>query len=173
MSHVVQGLQCSFMVEHLARAQMAQGSVIRSKQASQKTNKTHEKCIRDFQRDDRNKLHWMTELSNQCKAIMRFESTSKADAFDYNIVFRFNFLIVLCVKNFLDLISCVWVFCLHPCLCTTCMPETVRGQKRESDPLDLGLQMIVSRHVCAGNQIQVLWKNQSTLLISELLFLPL
>lgn len=46
------------------------------------------------------------------------------------------------------LIFCVWLFCMHICLCLICMPDTCRGQKR--DPLELNLHMVVSHHICAG-----------------------
>lgn len=29
--------------------------------------------------------------------------------------------------------TCVWLFCIHECICTTCMSEAYRGQKRVSD----------------------------------------
>lgn len=35
---------------------------------------------------------------------------------------------------------CVWVFCLHVLVCTTCMPDVLRGQKRMSNPLKLELE---------------------------------
>ena len=48
--------------------------------------------------------------------------------------------------------------CLLACAPHEC---SVRGQKRVSDPLRLGLQMIVSLYVGAGNWTQVLWKNSA------------
>lgn len=32
------------------------------------------------------------------------------------------------------IIVLLWVFCLHRCLCNTCMSDACRGQKRSSDP---------------------------------------
>ena len=43
------------------------------------------------------------------------------------------------------------------------VPDTLRGQKRELDPLELELNMILSHHVGAGNGTQVLWKSSSVL----------
>ena len=37
------------------------------------------------------------------------------------------------------------------------------GQKRESDPLGLELQMVGSHHVGVGNQTWVLWKSNPCL----------
>jgi hypothetical protein len=42
---------------------------------------------------------------------------------------------------------------------TAYAPDTQRDQKRESDCLELELQMVVSHHVDAGNQTQVLCKS--------------
>lgn len=54
---------------------------------------------------------------------------------------------------------CIQVFFASMCLCTTvCLVPQV--QKRESDPLDLELQTLVSHHVGVGNCTWVLW-NQS------------
>jgi hypothetical protein len=55
----------------------------------------------------------------------------------------------------------VWVVYLHVCLCAICMPSSTQGQKRESDPLGLELQMVLSFHMGAGNQISVLWREAS------------
>lgn len=50
-------------------------------------------------------------------------------------------------------ILCIYVFCLHVCLCTTYVPDAQRGQKTESDPLELELKMAVKAQyhvlVCA------------------------
>lgn len=40
------------------------------------------------------------------------------------------------------LILNIGVFCLHVCLCRVCVAGACRGQKRASDPLGLGLQMV-------------------------------
>ena len=42
------------------------------------------------------------------------------------------------------LIVCIWVFCLHACLCTTCVPGNHGSQKRVLDFLGLEIHMIVS-----------------------------
>jgi hypothetical protein len=47
------------------------------------------------------------------------------------------------LKVYLFSFICVWVFCLRECLCTRCMPDTHRGQKRVSNPLRLDLEMVV------------------------------
>lgn len=49
---------------------------------------------------------------------------------------------------FLDL--CAWVFCWHVCLCSTCMPDVCRGQKRVSDSPELEVQNVMSQHVRLG-----------------------
>lgn len=54
------------------------------------------------------------------------------------------------------LFFCAWVLCLHV---SQCMPVAQGGQKRLEDPLELELQMDVSSHFGARNQIQVLQKN--------------
>lgn len=53
--------------------------------------------------------------------------------------------------NFYFFISCVWVVCLHLCLCTTRMPSAHKYQNRVFYPLDLELEMALSPHVSAGN----------------------
>lgn len=52
----------------------------------------------------------------------------------------------------------VWMFCSHACLCTTCTPGFLRGQKRTSDSLELELWAVVGCHMGAGNC--VLCKNK-------------
>lgn len=42
-------------------------------------------------------------------------------------------------------------FCLHVCMCITCVPGTHRDQKGRQIPLDLDLEMSVGGHVSAGN----------------------
>lgn len=46
------------------------------------------------------------------------------------------------------------MFCLHACMCATCMPAARGSQKSALDPLDMELQKAVSHHVGAGNQTQ-------------------
>ena len=49
--------------------------------------------------------------------------------------------------------------CVCLCVeCFVCMPGTLRGKKRLSNPLELDLR-VVSSHVGTRNQTQVLWKN--------------
>ena len=52
---------------------------------------------------------------------------------------------------FKNLFLCVWIFCLHACLCTRSVSGTCEGQKRALESLKLVLQMVVSHHVDAGN----------------------
>jgi hypothetical protein len=40
---------------------------------------------------------------------------------------------------------------------TMCVPDACGGQKRMPNPLELELQVVVSHHVGAGNQIWVPW----------------
>ena len=40
---------------------------------------------------------------------------------------------------------------LPACMCVTCVSDVCGNQKREQDPLELELQMVVSCHVRAGN----------------------
>lgn len=42
------------------------------------------------------------------------------------------------------------VFCLHICLCTSCMLCSLGGQKMVLDHLQLELQMVVNHRVGAG-----------------------
>lgn len=48
----------------------------------------------------------------------------------------------------------------HICICTTCMPGVLGGQKRALDPLQLELQTAVSHNVGAGNKIWILWMSK-------------
>lgn len=45
-------------------------------------------------------------------------------------------------------VLCIRVFCLY--VYNTCVSITLRGQKKNSDPLELGLRMVMSNHVGAG-----------------------
>lgn len=45
------------------------------------------------------------------------------------------------------LIYFMYVFCIHICMFTICVPHDHRGQSRASNPLWLRLQMVVSPHV--------------------------
>lgn len=42
------------------------------------------------------------------------------------------------------------------CMCTVCMPDTYVGQKRALNPLKLELWVVVSPHMGARNQSQIL-----------------
>lgn len=74
---------------------------------------------------------------------------------------------ILCDADMLfSLLSylCVWVFHLHVCVCTACVPDTHKGQNTASDAhLELELQTIVSYRLGAGNQTYVLSKNSQCL----------
>lgn len=48
-------------------------------------------------------------------------------------------------------ISCMFVFCLHVYMCTTCVLGALKVQKRASYPLVLKLLMAISHHVSAAN----------------------
>lgn len=64
---------------------------------------------------------------------------------------------------------CVWVLCLHVCLCIICMPCALGSQRVMVNPLDLELQMVVSYCVGAGTWTLVLWKSSwYSLLLSHL-----
>lgn len=41
------------------------------------------------------------------------------------------------VYNVYTYITCVWLFCLHECLCPVCMPGVLISHKRVPDPLEL------------------------------------
>jgi len=45
---------------------------------------------------------------------------------------------------------------MHVCLCTTCMLDVLRGQKRALNSWKEELQMVVSRHVGAADHAWVL-----------------
>jgi hypothetical protein len=65
---------------------------------------------------------------------------------------EFNSVQLNFLMGFVLFVLCVWVFCLHVCLCPTCMAGVCEGQKRALDPLKLELQMLVNHYVGAGNQ---------------------
>lgn len=65
---------------------------------------------------------------------------------------------------------CVLPVCMY---CTTYVLGTCRGEKRLLGPLELELQVLLSHHVGAGDQIWVLWKSgQGSLLTAEPPFQP-
>lgn len=45
----------------------------------------------------------------------------------------------------------IYLFCLHVCLCTLCMPGTYRDHKRVSDPLEFELKTVINCCVGARN----------------------
>lgn len=49
------------------------------------------------------------------------------------------------------------MFKLYVCLCTSCMPGVLRYYKRESDSLELKLQMILNFYVILEIQTWVVW----------------
>lgn len=60
---------------------------------------------------------------------------------------RFNFWGI----NYLYLILCMLMFCIHVSVCTTCVPSTQWNEWRALDLLELKLQMVVNHHTVAGN----------------------
>lgn len=58
--------------------------------------------------------------------------------------------------------ACISVL-LCVCMCTICMPDACRGQRRASDSLGLELQKIMSCHMGPGNWACVFWKSRWTL----------
>lgn len=55
-------------------------------------------------------------------------------------------------------ILCARMFCLYVCKCTLVMQSRQRPEEA-LDLLELELGIVVSHHIAAGNQAQVLWKN--------------
>ena len=55
---------------------------------------------------------------------------------------------------------CIWMLCLHICLCTTRM-QCYGGKKRTQDSLKLELQKIINCHLSVGNGPGILWKSSS------------
>lgn len=51
--------------------------------------------------------------------------------------------------------ACMFMHHIHACTCG--------GHKRPSDPLELGLQMVVSCHISAGNWTHIPWKSSQCL----------
>lgn len=48
--------------------------------------------------------------------------------------------------------SCARVFSIHVCMCTTCVPVSLRDQQRASDPPGLELQIVKRGWVGAGKE---------------------
>lgn len=67
----------------------------------------------------------------------------------FKLLFKMLFILVEFFGFFL-LVLYVWMFCLHICLCTVCVPCAYGDQRRALAPLNLGLQMVVSYHLGAG-----------------------
>lgn len=74
--------------------------------------------------------------------------SEKGHFFFHDVDFFVNFLIILFV----------WVFWLHSCLYTICMPDAGSGQKGASDPQELQLQTAGRCNAGVRNRIWVLWK---------------
>lgn len=55
----------------------------------------------------------------------------------------------------------------YACLCRTCMPDVLGGQKRAPETLELELCLVVGHLVGAGDQTPVLWKSSSVLFPAE------
>lgn len=60
-------------------------------------------------------------------------------------------LLVLFLKRFISF-YCTWLFCLHVCLYTICMPGACRGPKRVLDDWELDWQMVVSCSMILGTE---------------------
>lgn len=44
------------------------------------------------------------------------------------------------------------VYVAYMCICALCVCSTYRGQKEESDPLKLALEVVIKHHISAGSQ---------------------
>lgn len=66
----------------------------------------------------------------------------------------------------LKTILCVWVFCLHVCLCATCS-QCLRKSEEGILSLELELDSIVISHLGSKNQTQVPLGDQPVFLASE------
>jgi hypothetical protein len=60
----------------------------------------------------------------------------------------------------LHLFTSLYMCFLLICMCTLCVLDACRGQKRTSDPLVCESQMLMSHHVGAGSQSWVLCRNK-------------
>lgn len=60
----------------------------------------------------------------------------------------FKFWSLPCVTNILSKSCGVWMFSLHVCLFTIYVPGPRGEQEMASDSLELGLEMVISCHVC-------------------------
>lgn len=56
------------------------------------------------------------------------------------------FTLSLLFFNFEIFTLCLWVLCLHVCMCTMCMPGVQAGQRRVSGLLEPELQVDVNHH---------------------------
>lgn len=52
------------------------------------------------------------------------------------------------------IVSAITCRCAGACEDFSCMLGAYRGQEKSSDTLELELEMSVSHHVCAGNQLE-------------------
>lgn len=55
---------------------------------------------------------------------------------------------------FLVYLLCIWVFCLHVCMCIPCVSGTYRGWKMWLDPIEVESWMAAGHHVGVGNQTE-------------------
>ena len=62
---------------------------------------------------------------------------------------------------------CVWVFCMHVCKYTVCMPGAYGSQKSVSDDPGTGVADSCEPHVGAGNQTLGPLEEQAVLLATE------
>lgn len=65
-----------------------------------------------------------------------------------------------CIFNLINLVLCVWVFCLFVCLCASFMVGAPGDQMKVLDSLRLELKTVVLSHLIGpGNGTRVLWKS--------------
>ena len=74
-------------------------------------------------------------------------------------------LFIDCFPSFL-IFLCVWLFCLHVCMCTTCMQCLWRPEEGSRFP-GTGITSGCEPPCGCGNWTQVLWKEQQVLLTNE------
>ena len=58
---------------------------------------------------------------------------------------------------------CVWVLCLHACLCTLCV-QCLWELEKDTGSLELELQMVVNCPAGTGNRTAVLCRSKQTVL---------
>lgn len=63
----------------------------------------------------------------------------------------------------------MYVFCLHECLSTQhVLPGALEGQRKDSEPLELELQIVMNHLVGAENLTWILYKSNRCSLAAEL-----